>query len=313
MEGDFNTKYVNKHGIGYSCDIHPDRLMSDSRIINVKQEELLKIHNGDTIYVTTSALLRWFSRIYQILKVNKKHIILVTGDSTISAPMALFRNANVLKTIIDDNVIIHWFCQNCDLPTDSPYFSFITPIPLGIDYHSIHRGAYFGEPQTNYTEQDNILDKLSHRSQEYWRTKRTNLLLDAHLTTHTNPTDRQNAYDILHNKPFSVLLPKSLPRTEYWKFMLNYKYIVSPLGKGMDCHRTWEALILGVVPIIKRTTISPLFEGLPIIIVDSYDEITQELLDTYEYPSEFNEDKLCLEYWKKLIYDKKQQYIQTHN
>ena len=32
----------------------------------------------------------------------------------------------------------------------------------------------------------------------------------------------------------------------------NFTFIYSPEGTGIDCHRTWEALYLNTIPIMKR-------------------------------------------------------------
>ena len=33
----------------------------------------------------------------------------------------------------------------------------------------------------------------------------------------------------------------------------SYKFALSPEGNGIDCHRTWECLYLGVIPIVKKS------------------------------------------------------------
>ena len=52
-----------------------------------------------------------------------------------------------------------------------------------------------------------------------------------------------------------------------------YKFILSPPGAGFDCHRTWEALYLGAIPIVKTSSLDPLYKDLPVVI---------ELVDTEE-------------------------------
>jgi len=47
----------------------------------------------------------------------------------------------------------------------------------------------------------------------------------------------------------------------------------------MDCHRTWEALCLGAIPILKAPDFRQMFEDLPVLIVNEWTEITRELLD----------------------------------
>ena len=46
------------------------------------------------------------------------------------------------------------------------------------------------------------------------------------------------------------------------------RYVIAPRGGGEDTHRAWEALYLGVVPIVKHSPIDSVFEGLPVHFVD---------------------------------------------
>jgi hypothetical protein len=82
--------------------------------------------------------------------------------------------------------------------------------------------------------------------------------------------------------------------------MTKYKYVISPMGQGMDCHRTWEAIILGCIPIVKTSPLDTLFNGLPILIVKNWSDITQDLLDSYT-PDYSNIDKITFEYWKNKL------------
>jgi hypothetical protein len=81
--------------------------------------------------------------------------------------------------------------------------------------------------------------------------------------------------------------------------MSKHKYILSPHGNGLDCHRTWEALALRCIPIMKTSPLDRMFEGLPVLIVNKWSDVTQELLDNFK-PSG-NLDKLRLSYWKDLF------------
>jgi len=38
--------------------------------------------------------------------------------------------------------------------------------------------------------------------------------------------------------------------------------------------RTWESLVLGNIVIVKRSSLDPLYEGLPVVIIDDWREIT---------------------------------------
>ena len=46
----------------------------------------------------------------------------------------------------------------------------------------------------------------------------------------------------------------------YYHLINKYKFILSPSGAGPDCHRTWEALYMGCIPIVISSSIKELYE-----------------------------------------------------
>ena len=62
-----------------------------------------------------------------------------------------------------------------------------------------------------------------------------------------------------------------------------YKFCASPEGNGVDTHRMWECLYLGVVPIVvKDPMLMYWFSMLPILWVDSFEGVTSKLLRDVE-------------------------------
>ena len=83
-----------------------------------------------------------------------------------------------------------------------------------------------------------------------------------------------------------------------------YAFVLSPHGNGLDCHRTWEALILGCIPVVRTSPIDSLYEGLPVLIVNEWHDINEELLkNTIEKfkNKSFSYEKLTLRYWMDKI------------
>ena len=74
----------------------------------------------------------------------------------------------------------------------------------------------------------------------------------------------KNKIEVLEQKPFG----------DYLSDLQQYKYVVSPEGNGIDCHRTWERLYFKVIPICKRSVVTEYFSKLfPIYLVDDWDEL----------------------------------------
>jgi hypothetical protein len=82
--------------------------------------------------------------------------------------------------------------------------------------------------------------------------------------------------------------------------MIQHKYVISPHGNGLDCHRTWEALALGCIPIVRTSSLDPMFNGLPVLIVKEWSDVTAEVLDSF-VPDYLCVDKLKINYWNTII------------
>jgi hypothetical protein len=55
--------------------------------------------------------------------------------------------------------------------------------------------------------------------------------------------------------------------------------MICPVGNAIDCHRNWEVLYMRRVPIMTRDPyLQKLFENYPVLFVDKYSDITEELL-----------------------------------
>jgi len=67
-----------------------------------------------------------------------------------------------------------------------------------------------------------------------------------------------------------------LPVTALWDEYAKYRFVLSPRGVGLDCHRTWEILFFGGIPVVETSSLDPLFEGLPVLVVDKYSDICRD-------------------------------------
>lgn len=75
---------------------------------------------------------------------------------------------------------------------------------------------------------------------------------------------------------------RKLSPTAYWQHLRNSKFVVSPEGNGVDCHRTYEALIAGCIPIVERAHerhLRYVYGDVPLLFTTDYSEITSEYLE----------------------------------
>ena len=93
-----------------------------------------------------------------------------------------------------------------------------------------------------------------------------------------------------------------------WNKQKDYAFVICPHGGGLDCHRNWEALSLGCIPIVKTSKIDKLYDNLPVLIVSDWNIIDNNLLNNTinDYKkkfenNEFNMEKIKLNYWTNVI------------
>ena len=97
-------------------------------------------------------------------------------------------------------------------------------------------------------------------------------------------------------------LPIHVTNKNYYKELGKYKFVLSPRGGGEDCHRTWEALYMGCIPIVLSSSIDEVYKDLPVLVVKCWSEITRQLLnETWEeyQKKEWKMEKLTMHYWLK--------------
>jgi hypothetical protein len=84
--------------------------------------------------------------------------------------------------------------------------------------------------------------------------------------------------------------------------MKRYKWVCSPKGNGADCHRTWEALYMGCIPLVDDIDNFKQFsKELPIILVSDWSKVTLEFLERETSKLTFNYNMLNFNYWKTRI------------
>jgi len=72
-----------------------------------------------------------------------------------------------------------------------------------------------------------------------------------------------------------------LPQAEYLNMLASVKFVISPEGNGVDCHRHYESLVMGAVPVVEDTELARhKYRGCPVLFTSQrYAEITPEYLE----------------------------------
>jgi glycosyltransferase involved in cell wall biosynthesis len=96
----------------------------------------------------------------------------------------------------------------------------------------------------------------------------------------TNPRARQEAMVLREHYPW---VPPVLPYEAYLKELSQHRYCICPAGNGIDTHRFWECVYLGVTPIVIHSTWAEMWrDKIPMVVVDRWlDARPEELTRPY--------------------------------
>jgi hypothetical protein len=261
------------------------------------------IHNvkeGSVVWVQEYALKDFFNI---VLPKIKTHFILVISDGDASFPSS-YRTEFPVDSLIANPKILHIFAQNV-----SEFHKKISPIPIGLDFHTMSKAkGYFLEKQQSVVEQAKVLDELLNRLEPTYKRKKR-ALVDFHLSDRGDQfgESRSSIFQKIYPSGVIDALSEGIPRKQLWALKGKYAFSISPHGNGLDCHRTWEDLLLGCIVIVKTSSLDPLYEGLPVVIVNDWSEISEESFEQWfeQYKDAFTNpsyrEKLTQAYWMNKI------------
>ncbi len=243
-----------------------------------------QIKKNDIIFVKTDYIPHFFNHIHPTIQ---HPYILITHNSDLS-PIYLAAHDHPkgkydFSQYLDDQKILAWFAQNIDYNHPK-----LIPIPIGIanNCHEHGRVKLFFDATQHLIPHDTRLEKIY-----------------LNFRVGNNTTERQPVMNYFMEKPFAYFATLKPPH-QYLEEMKQYRYVINPPGNGIDCHRTWEALLLGCIPIMKHSILDKMLENLPIIFVHDWHEVTEQFLkqkfETMKYRV-FDLSKVYFQYWAQLI------------
>ena len=142
----------------------------------------------------------------------------------------------------------------------------LVSIPLGLKTH-----------KSDYLEPRYMTGWFAENFDRLQKTPKSNTVYCNWNITNTN---RNGIINTLENNKVNFVYDFDKPFNEYIEKMSENKFVISPPGNGIDCHRTWEALYIGCVPIVIKNYIYKDW-NLPILQVNDFSEITLDLLNNF--------------------------------
>lgn len=229
------------------------------------------VQSGDLIFAKTDMLDMFFRSRHPLIT---KPYVLITSNSDHPSP-------GTHSDRLNDTNLFAWFGQNGD--ADHPKFH---PLPIGFPNQEWDHGNF----------------STLKRQASSWKSKtKRPWLLYINVGTGSNPRrQKMTEYFKLWDQ-HSVRFAERGTHEQYLEDMTNSRFVLSPPGNGIDCHRTWEATLMGAIPVILPSfSFGELAQSAPVLIVDDFQNLTCSQLIKYQYPSP-DVSGVFADYWFKLF------------
>jgi hypothetical protein len=235
---------------------------------------------------------------YFFLKEAPSHpFILISHNSDGSVENIQSRNDSANFNIAPPN-LIKWFGQNIKYKNLK-----IESIPIGLE-----NSQWFQEVK----KREKIINILK-------LPKLQNNFVYLNLNIETNISEREPIYEICKNLDYVTKeYGKNVSQLydNYLKNIYNHPFVISAAGNGEDCHRTWETLYIGSIPIVKKTINNSFYEDLPICFIDEWEQLKDINFLKNQFflikNKTFNTEKLFFQYWKNKIMSEKEKLLSNN-
>jgi len=183
---------------------------------------------GQSIFVKTDYVRDFFSKISM-----NAPFVLVTGVSDYS-PSTFFTDEQLLK-LLENPLLLEWRAQNVCFEHPK-----LIHLPIGLE------------------DTPEKLDFCQKYEMELKSTPKIDNIY-TNFTPDTNPHERNC---------FNSDVKEKIDFQTYIRTMAGYKYVMCPMGNGIDTHRFWEAQVCGCIPVVRcPKEFLPTYAGVPFISI----------------------------------------------
>jgi len=274
---------VNSRGILKSCDVRNPNPSSSSDYLDPTVYKNIK--DGQSVYLCTESIDHFFTDYFPFVTCR---VVIVSGDSDLTF------SKEYMKYIVEPRVL-HWYAQNCNFKHPK-----VTHLPIGLDYHTVARDDHPWSFKKTPVEQEKELQLFAAIEPNRLRRDQRaygNFLLNIYRGNRQQAFDQLDQNHVVYEREF-------IPRAFTWWKMAACAFVISPHGNGIDCHRTWESLALGSIPVVVQSELDPVYGDLPVLRLESWKELTKERAKAFLEgldKKKIDWSRLTLAYWTSKI------------
>jgi len=236
------------------------------RVANIKHGDIVFLQSESKMLASFFAE-SVYSRIFQ-------PFVLVTHNSDASVPTPKFTH------FLESEKILAWFTQNQDA-THPKLF----PVPIGF------ANTRWGHGNVS------ILKKALCLYRKPFQQRKKFIYINFSVWTNQNARSKALQWA---QRFFLVNDTRQISHEAYLQEIGDSKFVLSPPGNGIDCHRTWEALLMGAVPIVLHSNMAALFANESILVINDWEQIDIGQLRSLSFNIKLSQ-KLTADYWYKRL------------
>lgn len=290
----------------YICNLYETCLITNHPNFNelFRSDKTIKIH----VFSNFKQHKFFFERVLPAFENRKKEtgagVMLYSGGGDVSV------SQSTADIILGFSCVKHWAIeQNHLYPLHIQRR--VIEVPVGICLRDVANEAehrpHIHRNLTIYSQHRRVTDAIEYASKKNWADRSDRILVC--FVGNNNP-NREMFVDWARDNctvcDTCNMTSAGHGQSHLWEIYSQYKFIVSPLGNGFDCGRTWEIMLMGAIPVIHRFAgVRGYSEGgLSVVNVTGPEELTpanQQL-----WLSTFNQSndpyKLSFEYWHNRIF-----------
>jgi hypothetical protein len=293
--------FISNDNFIFYSDISLVQQFSNSVLDSIFRQFIQYLHPEHIVVFVATEYLETY--LPYLLTVQYPFVLITTSNDDPCIPYYYFPCRNPVIQQAHDALLEHpylrrWFTKNPSISHPK-----LASIPLGPKWQYTNH-EFFGEDKEPILK---VLRTHCLTPLENFRSKKPNLLYfyfgqttdDPFYTPHKGI--RQEVLEICQKGfPLSAVADFE----DYLISLREHRFALSPPGRGMDTHRTWEALMVGTIPIVIRSPLDILYDKLPVLIIDDWSIITPEYLEeryvefqkgTYDF------SRLYAPYWKEKV------------
>jgi len=282
--------------------------ISDIRILNIN-DTLNITREMPIIFVNTDIL---YNFILQLLEIKVPYILITGCNDDWCVPYNTYppsqTTVQLYNILLNNEKLVRWYSKNICISHPK-----LVAVPIGpkMQWYTTN---FFGEDKTDTLKLYNKHYLEPSKKFKDTLSKPNLLYVNMDINTTNNPFYIKHINirkDLIQHvsKEFNISSNTSIEK--YIEELSRCKFCVSPPGRGIDAHRTWESLMVGTIPICISSDLDSIYEKLPVLIVNDYTVITKDFLEA-EYlkitSKNYDFSILYCNYWKTQIYSERDSF-----